>query len=454
MPPTAATGRTRELVDSIRTAMDEHLAGLGLSGATGLQSTKEAVRQSHAAQRQETLAREKPALQARWRELMSWFASGSDVNPSTVAPALVQVSSGDETSLVFRLATLLWSVPVSRGYGRRMRYLVVDESNGHLIGVLALGDPVFNLRVRDTHIGWTVDERRDRLVNILDAFVVGAVPPYTQLMGGKLVASLLASREVSSDFDRRYGESVGIISGKAKTARLALVTVTSALGRSSIYNRLRLPGRVELQSVGLTEGWGHFHVPEAVFADMRRLLELEGHPYASGHQYGTGPNWRLRVIRASLIRVGLDPALLRHGIAREVFVMPLAQNWRRYLKAIDDRAVIDRPSARDIGLAARTRWIEPRAARTPEALRWSRDDLAGDFESMFASPEQGSGEQVAATIDATAELSQNPSPNSPTVQGPSPLHAELIPEEPMGPGATGSSLPEVAWIPRIGTSTG
>ena len=375
--------------------MDEHLANLGLSGTTSRQSTKESVRHSHAAQRQETLAREKPALQSHWRELLPWFADGSEVKPSSVAPALVPVSRGDETSLVFRMATLLWSVPVSRGYGRRMRYLVVDQSNGKLIGILALGDPVFNLRVRDDHIGWTVDERRDRLVNILDAFAVGAVPPYSQLLGGKLVASLIASQEVSADFDRRYGDSVGIISGKAKVARLALVTVTSALGRSSIYNRLRLPGRVDLRSVGMTEGWGHFHVPEAVFADMRRLLELEGHPYASGHQYGTGPNWRLRVIRASLIRVGLDPALLRHGIGREVFVMPLAQNWRRYLRAMDDRAIIDRPSASEIGLAARARWIEPRAARTPEALKWSRDDIVASFESMFECPKQGSGDQIA-----------------------------------------------------------
>ena len=50
---------------------------------------------------------------------------------------------------LFRAATLLWSVPVSRGYGRRMRYLVMDESNNKLIGLFALGDPVFNLKSRD-----------------------------------------------------------------------------------------------------------------------------------------------------------------------------------------------------------------------------------------------------------------------------------------------------------------
>jgi len=37
---------------------------------------------------------------------------------------------------------------VSRGYGRQ-RFLIWDQSNEKLIGLIALGDPVFNLRVRD-----------------------------------------------------------------------------------------------------------------------------------------------------------------------------------------------------------------------------------------------------------------------------------------------------------------
>ena len=67
--------------------------------------------------------------------------------------------------------------------------------------------------------------------------MLGALPPYSQLLGGKLVASLIKTREVVDAFTKRYNDSTGLISGQKKKARLVAVTTTSALGRSSVYNR-------------------------------------------------------------------------------------------------------------------------------------------------------------------------------------------------------------------------
>ncbi len=71
-----------------------------------------------------------------------------------------------------RYASLTWSVPVSNGYGRRMRFLVFDASNDKLMGLLALGDPVYNLRVRDQWIGWSVEQKNARLWHVMDAYVL------------------------------------------------------------------------------------------------------------------------------------------------------------------------------------------------------------------------------------------------------------------------------------------
>ena len=120
---------------------------------------------------------------------------------------------------LFRVAALTWSVPVSNGFGRRLRYVVWDAHNDKILGLVAIGDPVFNLSVRDTLIGWNADDRRERL-NVMDAYVLGALPPYNTLLGGKLVACLVRSREVYNEFIRTYGDTSGIISGKAKKARL------------------------------------------------------------------------------------------------------------------------------------------------------------------------------------------------------------------------------------------
>ena len=40
----------------------------------------------------------------------------------------------------------------------------------------------------------------------MNAYVVGAVQPYSQLLGGKLVTSLIGSNTVTDDFaERQYG---------------------------------------------------------------------------------------------------------------------------------------------------------------------------------------------------------------------------------------------------------
>ena len=224
-----------------------------------------------------------------------------------------------------------------------------------------------------------MEQRRTNLVNVMDGYVVGAVPPYSQLLGGKLITSLIGSAEVARASRRRYAKSKGIISGQQKDPRLALVTITSALGRSSQYNRIKLPGLVELHKVGVTEGWGHFHIPNQIFDQMRRLLAIDNHKYANGHQFGERPNWKMRVIRRTLPMIGLDENLLRHGIEREVYAMPLARDWQKFLQGKHRTAVLKRPKAQEIASACVERWILPRADRRPDFVQWSADDIGRLF---------------------------------------------------------------------------
>ena len=163
-----------------------------------------------------------------------------------------------------------------------------------------------------------------KMVHAMDAHIVGAVPPYSQLLGGKVVASLMTSQEVCEAFSTKYSDSQGIISGQRKQPRLSLLTVTSALGRSSLYNRLKLPGTVDFHRIGMTEGWGHFQIPEKLFLDMRKLLELEKHAYASNYQFGQGPNWRLRTVRLVLTKIGLNRTCCVMGL-QEKSMHPLWQ---------------------------------------------------------------------------------------------------------------------------------
>jgi hypothetical protein len=244
------------------------------------------------------------------------------------------------------------------------------------MGLMALGDPVFNLKVRDDFIGWNVKDRSRRLVNILDAYVLGAVPPYNMLLAGKLVACLVRTKEVRDDFLRKYGDTRGIISRRKKAARLVMVTTTSALGRSSVYNHLTLDGRPYLKSIGYTQGWGHFHVPDSLFGELRSYLRKKRHRYVDGHTFGKGPNWRLRTIRVGFEALGFRANLLRHGIGREVFVCELASNAKSVLKGKAKRPRYgDLPIVAEVGRLARERWMINCAMTHPEFLDWHRDQL-------------------------------------------------------------------------------
>jgi hypothetical protein len=365
----------------IKRQLREHLRSLGFTRdeAGHLQPpelTKECFRRMHQAQRAEKLTESRQLVEGCWPKLRQHFADGTEVDPTKVAARLEIVASDTWQSDLFRLACLTWSVPVSQGYGRRMRYLVWDDSNGKLIGLMALGDPVFNLKVRDDWIGWTVEQRRQRLVDVMDAYVLGSVPPYNMLLGGKLVACLAGTVEVRDSFAAKYAKSKGLISKKRKRPSLCLVTTTSALGRSAVYNRLKLNGRQVFESIGYTSGWGHFHIPDRLFASMREYLAASKDAYANNHQYGDGPNWKLRAVRKVLSQIGMNPDLLRHGIAREVFACCVAANASDVLKGQSaDPDYADLPDVATVSSLARERWLVPRADRMPQFRAWRRDAL-------------------------------------------------------------------------------
>jgi hypothetical protein len=313
---------------------------------------------------------------AALRRVLHCFANGTEIDPRRISLRLVRVSSDTVEADIFRVAALTWSVPVSAGFGRRLRYLVWDDYHDKVAGIIALGDPVFNLSVRDELIGWKVKDRAKRLVNLLDAYVLGAVPPYNMLLGGKAVACLVRSREVFNDFKEMYGDSVGIISGKAKHAKLLAVTTTSSLGRSSVYNRLRLGETPYFTPIGFTEGWGHFHITDKIFDEIREYLRIIQHPYADSHRFGEGPNWRFRTIRVALGELGISESVLRHGIKREVFLCAFGKNALEILRS--GRGRLDLSDVRtiaEISDLARERWMIPRSVRRSEYRDWHRDEI-------------------------------------------------------------------------------
>jgi len=338
--------------------------------------------------RMNELACEKKRHEARPRlarcedRLLGRIASGGEVAPESVAPRLVLVRSGSEDELLFRYACLHWSIPVSSGYGRRLRFLVEDQSNGKLIGLFGLCDPVFALRDRDRWIGWSAEVKKERLYHVMDAFALGAVPPYNSLLCGKLVAMLALSNTVLEAFRDRYGGRKTRISGAVRKPHLALITTTSALGRSSLYNRLRIDGFDYWRRVGTTRGWGEFHFSNGVYADIRAYAEQWCAPTAKKESWGSGFRNKREIVKKVLPHIGLSTSLGNHGIQREIYAAPLGSGALPFLRGDAERPRLFNATEADLWLAFRERWLLPRARRhpefsafDPESYRiWTRDN--------------------------------------------------------------------------------
>lgn len=219
---------------------------------------------------------------------------------------------------------------------------------------------------------------------MMDLTTCGAIPPYGEVLGGKLVGLLLASPQVIADYGARYAEAESHIASRMagrpvrRRSDLVLLCTTSLyyVG-SSQYNRLRAPtahGELRYQHVGETVGFGSVHLSGRTYATVQALLRTHPGLERQSHRFAAGVNYKLRSIAAALGFLGLA-ALQRHENPRLVYTVPLAQNWREYLVGQDDRpdwlfADPEHPAAETDALTEHwaDRWFTPRVQR-PETLR-------------------------------------------------------------------------------------
>jgi hypothetical protein len=335
---------------------------------------KDDVRLLHRTSVEHRIGRARAGLVRHEPALLRRIASGHEVDPCSISPRLIEVKSGSEDERLFRYACLHWSIPVSSGYGRRLRFLVLDESNEKLIGLIGLGDPVFNLGPRDQWIGWNLDGRDQRLRNVMDAFVLGAVPPYSLLLCGKLVALLATSDTVRDAFKRKYGGQESRISRREHDGRLALITTASALGRSSVYNRLRLHERLAFESVGFTAGSGEFHFSNGLYGAISAYAKVHCAPTWRKERWGSGFRNKREIVRKCLAELGLSADWSYHGVNREVFVAPLASNTQAFLRGEHRRLHWFKLPAKEIVSYFQERWLLPRATWDDRYKSWDRDE--------------------------------------------------------------------------------
>jgi hypothetical protein len=187
---------------------------------------------------------------------------------------------------------------------------------------------------------------------IADLTVCGALPPYNEILGGKLVAMLMVSPEVVGEYRRRYGGMPSVIASSmagrsvCRPADLVFIGTTSLYGqRPSQYDRISIPRDggcpdsgpgIRYRYLGRTRGIGTFQFGDQTVAELAVLLAQSARGQLVNSVFGEGVNPRLRKLRDGLDALGLPTDdLLNHGGPRLVYGVELTENTQGYLLGVD-----------------------------------------------------------------------------------------------------------------------
>lgn len=325
---------------------------------------KEYCRRLHVHARLDALRPHRAWIDRKWPSLRSVFADPRALRAEKVKPRLILAETQWHRD-VFRLAQLTWSLPYSGGYGRRMNYLIWDAGHDVLIGLLGLQSPPLVLPARDRAYPIPYEKKPMMINQTLDGYIIGAVPPYADLLGGKLAVLAAASSNVRRDYAHRYRGRETQIEKRVLPASLVAVTTLSAFGRSSMYNRVsagRHGDRVEwaTESLGSCEGWGTLHFSRSLYEDMKEFHARLA-PDKLLHGFGTGPKVKQQVVKRVLRTLRLQESFVRHDVKREVFIITHVANLRRYLSGEDAQPqYVDEPFA-DLARHWISRYCIPRS---------------------------------------------------------------------------------------------
>jgi len=290
-------------------------------------SSKEAYKVVQQRSRREQISHHKEFLKGCFEQAKMYCRDGRDIVPEEIKLELREVKSNSFEEILFRWWNLIWwSIPYQHAYGRQMRFLLWDNVHDAPFGLIGLQSPVLKISVRDNALEIPKGELDIWVNKSMNAQRVGALPPYNELLGGKMVALTLASNEIRDTYKRKYNSDL------------------------------------VAKCLGYTQGSGSFQIPENLYDEIVQLLKSRGVNIARG--YGNGPSRKLRLIALGLRYLGI-PSFAYHGIKREFYLFPLVKNLKKVIQNEEDAIWYDRPFDKLVDYW-KERWAIPRAERMPE----------------------------------------------------------------------------------------
>lgn len=292
-------------------------------------NTREEWHKTHELSKAERISANEQFILGKIDLVKKYMIDGKDLDMEKIDPKIIEIKSGSKEEDLFRWWNLVWwSLPYEHAYGRQMRFIVWDKYHNAPIGLIGLQSPILSWGARDRFLDIKPAERDYWVNQSLNAQRIGALPPYNDVRGSKLVTLLMTSEDIRKRFQKKYKGKRTLMRGRKLPPNLLFLTTTGAYGKSSIYNRLKFEGEKVSDFIGYTQGSGTFHIPNALYEDLMKYLEKKGIKIERG--YGHGPSRKLRLIDQALQLLGFANGIT-HGIKRAVYIFPLARNVKEVI---------------------------------------------------------------------------------------------------------------------------
>jgi hypothetical protein len=322
---------------------------------------KYTLRKIHKQKRNEQLKLHKNFLLTNFKEIKEFSIDGKEIEPEKIDLELIEVKPNSFESKLFLWWNLVWwSLPYDKPIGRQMRFILWDNYHNAPFGLIGLQSPPLASSVRDKYLELNNGNSEYWINQSMYGQRIGALPPYNELLGGKMVALSLTSNELRKSYAKKYENKKTLLKKRKIPNRLLFITTTSAFGKSSVYERIKYKEEIVSYFIGFTLGSGTFHLPQQLYEESLLFLQQKGIDIKRG--YGTGPSRKLKLVSIAFKHLKI-PTFTFHNIKRGYYFFPHAKNLRNVIHKNKRPLWYNRPFKELLNFWI-DRWCIPRSERT------------------------------------------------------------------------------------------
>ena len=258
------------------------------------------------------------------------------------------------------------SAEYNQAPGRFIKFLMVDEVSGKVLGVSSIASDVICISDRDKFIGWTSDNKlKDKKLrhSAIGTTIVPTQPLGSNFLGGKLVAALVTSGVVRNEWEHPS-------TGESNPGKLVGMTTTSLYGAFSMYNSLKW-----WKPVGMTKGKIAIKPYEKGYENWHGWLKQhmkDEYDKAMTQKEGvSGPvtGAKNRVLAMIFKACGIKQSDFQHGYLRGCYWAGFYENSREFLcnKITEDKLIIKPLFKGDVNEIVS--WWKPKAISRYQKLK-------------------------------------------------------------------------------------